>query len=39
VADLDQSLADGDQVAKWTFISTIVLAVLFVGSVFVFILW
>ncbi len=28
----------GDVVAKWTFVTTLVLAILYVGSVFVFIL-
>lgn len=28
----------GDQTAKWTFISSMVLAVLYIGTVFVFIL-
>jgi hypothetical protein len=28
----------GDVVARWTFISSVVLAVLYVGSIFVFIL-
>jgi hypothetical protein len=39
MADHDERLDDwGHDVAKWTFVWSIVLTVLFVGSVFVFIL-